>query len=49
MEQYMFLKKKNIFKNKLINKKNHGVYIMKKINSLDLDDMQDLDLVKKIS
>jgi|TARA_B110000037_G_scaffold84691_1_gene100517 CMP-N-acetylneuraminic acid synthetase len=41
--------KKNIFKNKLINKKNHGVYIMKKINSLDLDDMQDLDLVKKIS
>ena len=41
--------KKNIFKNKLINKKNHGVYIMKKINSLDLDDMQDLDLIKKIS
>ena len=41
--------KKNIFKNKLINKKNHGVYIMKKINSLDLDDMEDLDLVKKIS
>ena len=41
--------KKNIFNDKFINKKNHGVYIMKKINSLDLDDMEDLDLVKKIS
>ena len=41
--------KKNIFNDKFINKTNHGVYIMKKINSLDLDDMEDLDLVKKIS
>lgn len=41
--------KKNIFNGKIINKKNHGFYIMKKINSLDLDDIEDLDLVKKIS
>tara|TARA_Y100000389_G_C17432118_1_gene503317 strand:- start:742 stop:1413 length:672 start_codon:yes stop_codon:yes gene_type:complete len=39
--------KKNIFKNKFINKKNHGVYVMQKINSLDLDDAQDLELVKR--
>lgn len=39
--------KKNILKNKFINKKNHGVYIMKKINSLDLDDTQDLELIRR--
>jgi len=41
--------KKNIFNDKFINKKNHGTYIMKKINSLDLDDKEDLDLTRKIS
>lgn len=41
-------KKENIFKDKFINKKNHGTYIMRKINSLDLDDIQDLELAKKI-
>ena len=40
--------KKNIFNDKFINKKNHGTYIMKKINSLDLDDKEDLDLTRKI-
>ena len=40
--------KKNIFNDKFINKKNHGTYTMKKINSLDLDDKEDLDLTRKI-
>ena len=40
--------KKNIFKGEFVNKKNHGVYEMKKINSLDLDDIQDLELAKKL-
>ena len=41
--------KNNIFNDKIINKKNHGTYIMKKINSLDLDDKEDLELTRKIS
>jgi len=41
--------KNNIFKGRFINEKNHGTYIMKKINSLDLDDKEDLELTKKIS
>ena len=41
--------KNNIFKDRFINKNNHGVYIMKKINSLDLDDKEDLEVAQKIS
>lgn len=37
------LKKKNI-----ISKKKHGYYIMKKVNSIDLDDDQDLEILKKL-
>ena len=47
MQQYIS-EKNNIFKGRFI-KKNHGTYIMKKINSLDLDDKEDLELTKKIS
>lgn len=40
--------KQNILKGKIINEKNHGFHLMKKINSIDLDDNEDLELAKKL-
>ena len=38
-----YLKKNN----KLISKK-HGIFIMKKINSIDIDDIEDLTMASKL-
>jgi CMP-N,N'-diacetyllegionaminic acid synthase len=44
---YIF-KKDLIRKNKIISKKKHGYFKMKKIRSFDLDDYEDLEIVKKL-
>ena len=44
---YVF-NKKLLETNNIISKKKHGYYIMKKISSLDLDDYQDLEILRKL-
>ncbi len=44
----IYIFKKTLLKKKKIISQKHGIYMMKKINSLDIDDYQDLDLFKKI-
>ena len=48
MVQSMFLIKNYWKQIILFQKKKHGYYIMKKISSLDLDDYQDLEILKKL-
>ncbi|MEC8074306.1 MAG: hypothetical protein VX087_01600 [Pseudomonadota bacterium] len=43
----IYIFKKTLLKKKKIISRRHGIYVMKKINSLDIDDYQDLDLFKK--
>ena len=44
----IYIFKKSLLKKKKIISHKHGIYIMKKINSLDIDDYQDLDLFKNL-
>ncbi len=43
----IYIFKKSLLKKKKIISRKHGIYMMKKINSLDIDDYQDLELFKK--
>ena len=38
---------RNILKKKIIDKKNHGFYVMKKSHSIDIDDKEDLIIARK--
>ena len=40
--------KKLLLKNTIISKNKHGYSLMKKINSIDIDDLEDLELVKNL-
>ena len=44
---YIF-KKEILLRNKIVSNKSHGFYIMKKKNSFDLDDFEDLEIIKKL-
>ena len=49
MEQFIFLKKDLIMKNKIISKKKHGYFKMKKLDHFDLDDYERFtEIVKKL-
>ena len=45
----IYIFEKNLLKKKtLISKTRHGIYFMKKINSLDIDDREDYEIFKKL-
>ena len=46
MERYTLLKK--ALKRNKCTVKNHGFYIMPKIRSIDLDDIEDFEITKKL-
>ena len=41
-------KKKLIIKNKIYNTSNHGFYVMPKIRSIEMDEKEDIEIVKKL-
>jgi CMP-N-acetylneuraminic acid synthetase len=44
----LYIYHKSILEEKKPTKHKEGYYIMKKINSFDIDDLEDLEIVKKI-